>query len=215
MSMAEGKRRLIEAALKLSVEKRSLAAVGIRELTREAGLSPNAFYRHFDSVDEVGLAIVEQISALVRSGLKEVRQADVSATELIRNSMSRVFQFALENELEFVFMYRERYGLTEQTRGAVEEYLSTIEDELARDIDRLRLAPMLSERQIKSLMREIVPHMFALSLDYIEQSAQRKPIVRRAERFILMLFLGSITLADEALTFQVYPAYRLLARSAA
>ena len=49
---AGGRERLIGAALKLAAEKRSLLALGVRELGRMAGLNPNTFYRHFKTLDE-------------------------------------------------------------------------------------------------------------------------------------------------------------------
>ena len=47
-----GKLKLIQAALRLITETRSLTSLGLRELAREAGLNPNTFYRHFKSLDE-------------------------------------------------------------------------------------------------------------------------------------------------------------------
>ena len=48
---AHGKTLLMEAALALVVRTRSLQALGIREIGREAGLNPNTFYRHFKNME--------------------------------------------------------------------------------------------------------------------------------------------------------------------
>ena len=77
-----GRDRLIEAALELSDEKRSFTAVGIRELARQAGLSANAFYRHFDSPDQLGLAVVDYVGKILGGALREVRQ-EVMGSELL------------------------------------------------------------------------------------------------------------------------------------
>ena len=46
---------LLQAALSLMGEGRSFTSLGIREIAREAGMVPNAFYRHFRNTDELGL----------------------------------------------------------------------------------------------------------------------------------------------------------------
>ena len=46
---------LLQAALALMGEGRSFTSLGIREIAREAGIVPNAFYRHFRNTDELGL----------------------------------------------------------------------------------------------------------------------------------------------------------------
>src|SRR5688500_14594257 len=50
---------LLRAALKL-LSRSSFDSISLREVTREAGISPTAFYRHFDDMEELGLVLVEQ-----------------------------------------------------------------------------------------------------------------------------------------------------------
>ena len=49
--LSGGKLKLIQAALRLITQSRSLTSLGLRELAREAGLNPNTFYRHFKNPD--------------------------------------------------------------------------------------------------------------------------------------------------------------------
>ena len=46
------RRAIIAAALKL-LDERSFSGLSLREVTREAGIVPAAFYRHFDSIESV------------------------------------------------------------------------------------------------------------------------------------------------------------------
>ena len=69
-SEAPGKRLLMEAALRLTSTSRSLSSLGLRELAREAGLNPNTFYRHFRDVDDLGLAVIRDISTQLREPLR-------------------------------------------------------------------------------------------------------------------------------------------------
>jgi AcrR family transcriptional regulator len=40
---------------------RSFVSISLREVTREAGVVPTAFYRHFKDMDELGLALVDEV----------------------------------------------------------------------------------------------------------------------------------------------------------
>nr|WP_246217035.1 TetR family transcriptional regulator [Paraburkholderia panacisoli] len=61
-----GKRKRIEAALRLTAGGRSFASLGLRQLAREAGLNPNTFYRHFDTLDDSAREAVESVSRRLR-----------------------------------------------------------------------------------------------------------------------------------------------------
>ncbi|MDF5940116.1 TetR family transcriptional regulator [Pseudomonas aeruginosa] len=69
---APGKRALLEAALRLGSSSRSLGAIGLRELAREAGLNPNTFYRHFRDIDDLGLTMIRDISTQLRQPLRQL-----------------------------------------------------------------------------------------------------------------------------------------------
>ncbi|WP_251259109.1 TetR family transcriptional regulator, partial [Enterobacter hormaechei] len=48
---------LLAAALKLIGPHRSLSTLSLREVAREAGISPNSFYRQFRDMDELAVAL--------------------------------------------------------------------------------------------------------------------------------------------------------------
>ena len=50
---------LLDAALAL-LEDQSLSSLGLREVTRAVGVAPTAFYRHFRSTADLGVALVEE-----------------------------------------------------------------------------------------------------------------------------------------------------------
>src|SRR4051794_28791199 len=73
------RRALLDGALGL-LEDRSLDHLGIREVTRSAGVSPAAFYRHFATIDELGLILVDEAFATLRHLMRDARD-DVNAAE--------------------------------------------------------------------------------------------------------------------------------------
>ncbi len=60
------RRRLIDATLKLSA-KHGFAALSLREVCKEAGITPAAFYRHFRDMDELGLVLVDEVGLGLRA----------------------------------------------------------------------------------------------------------------------------------------------------
>jgi AcrR family transcriptional regulator len=64
------RRALIAAALKL-LDERSFSALSLREVTREAGVVPAAFYRHFDSMDALGLVLIDESFRALRDSLAQ------------------------------------------------------------------------------------------------------------------------------------------------
>ncbi|AVZ38827.1 MULTISPECIES: TetR/AcrR family transcriptional regulator [unclassified Dietzia] len=71
-SRAEQKRHtraLIVAAGRNAVATRGFSGLGVREIAREAGIVPTAFYRHFESVDalatEIAAGAAEALGGLV------------------------------------------------------------------------------------------------------------------------------------------------------
>lgn len=73
--VAGGKRKLIDAALRLAAARRSFAGLGLRELAREAGLNPNTFYRHFRDMEDLALTAVAEVGNELRPMLRAVRWA--------------------------------------------------------------------------------------------------------------------------------------------
>jgi AcrR family transcriptional regulator len=61
---------LIEAALELSAAQ-GYASLSLRSVARKAGIAPTSFYRHFREIDELGLAIVDQASNVLKKSLKQ------------------------------------------------------------------------------------------------------------------------------------------------
>ena len=52
------RQRLLDVTLKM-ITNRSLASISLREVARAAGIVPTAFYRHFDSIDALGVELVD------------------------------------------------------------------------------------------------------------------------------------------------------------
>ncbi|PRX85742.1 TetR family transcriptional regulator [Paraburkholderia sp. BL25I1N1] len=194
-----GKRKLIEAALRLTAGGRSFTSLGLRELAREAGLNPNTFYRHFDTLDELAREALESVSRRLRPMLRRERwlAAHDEPHSVPRRACVAFFAFALDNRAAFLSALAEYHGTSPALREAVRANLHEVSAEMADDVVQLELMPTLSRETVDEVCTQIVLQLFHLSAEYIDaDDARRDALIAYAERFIVRLFAGSVVLAQ-------------------
>lgn len=207
----------MEAALQLAATTRSLASLGLREVARTAGLNPNTFYRHFKDFDDLGLAVIHQLSGELRKGLRErrlraaqsgLRLSDMKnpgdalqhAQGIVRESVTLVLDFVSEHREAYVVGIREMHGTSPILRKALREVLDGIAADMTQDVLGALQLPLLKPEDVQEISQLVIRQMTFFSLDYLEQPEQREQIRRQAERFILLLFWGTMAAkAPEAL----------------
>ncbi|MDR6466959.1 TetR family transcriptional regulator [Paraburkholderia sp. GV068] len=195
-----GKRKLIEAALRLTAGGRGFASLGLRELAREAGLNPNTFYRHFGTLDELAREAVDSVSRRLRPMLRRERwlAAHDEPHSVPRRACVAFFMFALENRDAFLSALAEYHGTSPALREAVRATLHAVSAEMADDVVQLQLMPTLSHDVVDEVCTQIVLQLFHLSAEYLDaDAARRDALVGYAERFIVRLFAGSVLLAQQ------------------
>jgi AcrR family transcriptional regulator len=198
LDLAPGKRRLIEAALRLTAGGRSFATLGLREVAREAGLNPNTFYRHFDTLDDLACEAVEWVSRRLRPIVRRERwlAAHDEPQSVPRRACAAFFGFALENREAFLSALAEYHGTSPALRDAVRKNLHEVSAEMADDVVQLNLMPALTRATVDEICTQIVLQLFHLSHEYISNAAHREALVDYAERFIVRLFAGAAVLAQ-------------------
>lgn len=130
------RRALMDAALKLMDAGESFEAVSLRSVTRAAGVVPGAFYRHFSSMDELALALVDESFRTLRALLREARAAGPPAQHVIRRSVAVLVQQVLANRQHFTLIARARTSGNGILRHAVNNEIRLITSELATDLAR-------------------------------------------------------------------------------
>lgn len=131
---------LLESALKLMGEDKALGSLSLREVAAEAGIVPAAFYRHFKDMEELGLALVDEVGAKLRNILRDARKKGAYKTAL-KNSIDLFFGYVKQNTLLFRFMVRERVGGNKRIRQAIKSELNFVASELASDMRIKRVPP--------------------------------------------------------------------------
>ncbi len=189
-----GRERLLNAALRLGVKHRSIANLGLRELAREAGMHHTAIYRHFKSIDEVAVALVDPLSTHLRADLKIARRdAKHDAKDMIRASTLRYFDYVRSHPQGVIFCAREIHGGLPSLRQALQKMLEEFAADSAEDLSRLGLDKSLPNYQmLLTLTRLIAQHTLFAALDYLEQPELGEEIIERTVIFVECLIAGAI-----------------------
>ena len=159
---------LLQASLNLIGEGRSFTSLGIREIAREAGIVPNAFYRHFRNTDELGLALVEEVGITLRRLLREARQAGLSQSDMVRRSVLVYQAYVKQNRLQFMFISGERSGGSRLLRMAIRTDVTHFTNEMAQDFRRLGLYKELPTTALQMVCGLIVANMLAAATDILD-----------------------------------------------
>ena len=77
------------AALRL-LEERSFSQLSLREVTREAGIVPAAFYRHFESMEALGLVLIDESFRVLRDMLRGAAATIARRVASLRSSREGV-----------------------------------------------------------------------------------------------------------------------------
>jgi AcrR family transcriptional regulator len=126
---------LIEAALLRIEAGESFEQLSLRSLTRAAGVVPTAFYRHFASMDDLGLALVDESFRTLRGMLRQAREGG-APKHIIEASVQILTSYVRDHRQHFAFVTR-AYSAGSILRHAVRTELKLLSSELATDLARL------------------------------------------------------------------------------
>lgn len=197
---------LLDAALALMNQGRSFTSLGLREITREAGVVPTSFYRHFKDMDELGLALVEEGGMTLRRLLREARKNSQPGSDMLRRSVMIYRDYLAENRLNFLFVASERTGGSPVIRSAIRAEVNHFTNEMAQDLRTLNFFPDLSTASLQMICGLVVNTMLNACTDILDLPAGQP----QAERELLdnfvhqlrLIFLGALQWRDSKSTPQ-------------
>jgi AcrR family transcriptional regulator len=184
---------LLDAALRL-LERKSFGSLGLREVAREAGVVPTAFYRHFDSLEELGLALIDDSFRTLRRMIRDARSEPLAFEHVIRRSVEILVEHIHAHELHFRFVARERSSGVPVLRQAIRTEIRLFSSELATDLARFPFLDRWSTEDLGVLATLLVNTMVSTAEELVDAPRGRPEvepeIVRRAEKQLLLIALG-------------------------
>ncbi len=128
------RRRLIDASLGLSATK-GFTAVSLREVAVAAGITPAAFYRHFRTMEELGIAVLDEVALSLRRLLRETRQRFKGKEKIVEATVDSYLEYVNEHRLLLHFFVSEWQGSSELFRSFIKDELELFYKELAEDLE--------------------------------------------------------------------------------
>jgi AcrR family transcriptional regulator len=193
---ARTRRALLDGALDLLAD-RSIDHLGIREVTRAAGVSPAAFYRHFDRIDDLGLIIVDEAFVTLRSLMREARDDVTTADDIIQRSVTVLVRHVHDHRGHYRFIAREQFSALPDVRLAIRREIRLFATELATDLARLPVVNTWPTEDLIMLADLIVGLMVDTArrlLEVIEEAPERElQVVRETERRLRYLSTGALS----------------------
>lgn len=189
------RRAILDAALALS-EDSTLVALSLRQVAKEVGIVPTAFYRHFPSIEDLGLALVEESLDTLRALLRELRRtAGVDFRSIIDGSVAVLVEQVHLHHAHFGFIARERFAGPPPVRAAIAHGIDLAEHELSIDLAHLPGTDRWSEPDLRILSSLIVGAMVTTAERLIAASADpaaEQQIADTARAHLRMMLIGAI-----------------------
>lgn len=185
------RRAILDAALELT-EGSSLVAISLRQVAKEVGIVPTAFYRHFDSVESLGLALVDESFDSLRGLLREVWLQSPQFVDYIDGSLPVLAEHVRSHRAHYAFIARERAAGPPRVREAIRHEIELITRELATDVARVPGSNAYSTEHLNLLADLIVSFVVTTAERLIEDPAAEARIMAETRTQLRMLMVGAV-----------------------
>lgn len=180
----QSRQALLDAALRLSTSGRSFSSISLREVAREVGLVPTAFYRHFQDMDHLGQELLDQVALHLKTVLHQLGLAYLSQLgSKSQNTLQLFFQAVDQNPEPWIFMISERWGGSKVVRQAIGREIEFLIDDLVNDLRRIEsLKHIQDENDLKVLSTILTNLSFTWAMSWISLSRQNSGLALKEQQ---------------------------------
>lgn len=183
------RRMIIDAAFRLLNQQSSYSSLSLREVSREAGIAPTSFYRHFEDMEELGLTMVDEGGVALRQLMRKARQRIRDSESVIDTSVETFMEFIQSSPHVFRLLLRERSGTSLAFRKAVSREFQYFVVELADYIQHADGYAMEAAKVQAEAMVILVFNAGAEALDC--KPAERKLLTERVTIHLQLIAGGA------------------------
>ncbi|MEU8981745.1 TetR family transcriptional regulator [Streptomyces sp. NPDC058251] len=184
---------LLDAALGL-LEEQSLSSLGLREVTRAIGVAPTAFYRHFRSTADLGVALVEEALGSLHPMIEDTVSAAGDSDERITRAVDLIARHVEAYPAHVRFIARERHGGVQPVREAIREQLARFAEEVKVALAEHAESAGWSDDDLLMLAGLYVDHMLMAASAFLEaleaSEEERERVARVASRQMRLISIG-------------------------
>lgn len=118
-------RALLRVTLRLAAEH-GFTSLGLREVARAADIAPTSFYRHFADMEELGLALIEDVVGPFATECAAVAREPGDVNARLDALVSRTLRSGAEDPDLLRFVLAERLGAIPSFRATLDRKLSIL-----------------------------------------------------------------------------------------
>lgn len=182
----QSRQALLDAALRLSTSGRSFSSISLREVAREVGLVPTAFYRHFQDMDELGQELVDQVALYLKTVLHQLGQGLAHPDAKAETSMELFFEAIDLNTQPWIFMIAERWGGSEVVRRAIAREIEFLNSDLANDLQKFEIVQNFHQADdLKMLSNILINLCFTWAMSWISLGRQYSGMELELQKLVL------------------------------
>lgn len=184
---------ILDAALRRS-EDSGFGALSLRQVAKDVGIVPTAFYRHFPSLEALGLALVDESFESLRAMLRDIRRGDPSYADVVDRSIDTLVGHVHRHRSHFLFIARERAAGPRAVREEVRREIELCERELATDLARLPGTDRWSAEDLAIVSNLVVTAMVgtAEAILNADGADDEDRVVRTARTQLRMVLIGAL-----------------------
>ncbi|MFJ4437328.1 TetR family transcriptional regulator [Streptomyces sp. NPDC088923] len=193
------RRALLDAALGLLAEQ-SLSGLGLREVTRAAGIAPTAFYRHFRDIPDLGVALVDETLGSLHQVVRALLAAGSSAEDRITDAVALIAAHVRAYPAHVRFIARERHGGVRAVREATDRELRGFSYEVAAGLAAQPESEGWTVRDVQMLAELYVDLLLLTATSLLETepgSEAERAVLTDARRKLRVVALGRRHWQDE------------------
>ncbi|MGW1160644.1 TetR family transcriptional regulator [Streptomyces sp. NPDC002513] len=184
---------LLDAALAL-LEEQSLSSLGLREVTRAAGVAPTAFYRHFRSTADLGVELVQAALGSLHPMIESTVAATGGSEERIARAVDLIARHVDAYPAHVRFIARERHGGVQPVREEIRRQLERFAEEVRVALAGHPESAGWSEEDLLMLAGLYVDQMLATACQFLEAmegpTDMRDEVARTATRRLRLISIG-------------------------
>ncbi|GEK02613.1 TetR family transcriptional regulator [Streptomyces sp. NPDC004009] len=183
----------LDAALAL-LEEQSLSSLGLREVTRAVGVAPTAFYRHFRSTADLGVALVDEALGSLHPMVRTTVSAAGDSEERIKRAVELIARHVDGYPAHVRFIARERHGGVQPVREAIRDQLARFAEEVKAELADDPQAHGWNDEDLGMLAHLYVDQMLLTASLFLEaQEApadERERVTALARRQLRLISVG-------------------------
>ncbi|MFJ9388820.1 TetR family transcriptional regulator [Nocardioides sp. NPDC101246] len=185
------RRAILDATLELCTDS-SLTALSLRQVAKQVGIVPTAFYRHFDSIESLGLALVEESFDSLRDLFRDVRRNARADQDIVDGSIDALVDHVHRRRDHFGFIARERVAGPRSVREAIRREIELCERELATDLALMTGTDTWTGKDLHVLSSLFVTVLVATAEQILSTTRpeQEEQIVATVRTQLRMLLIG-------------------------